>query len=110
MSSRWSVLALLFSLRVTMAVQFQAVGALSPFLMDSYGIGLADTGLLIGLYLSPGMIFAMPGAAVGRRFGDKQTVALGMVLMLAGELISLLLPLWSAQIAGRVLAGIGGLS
>lgn len=108
MSKRWSVLALLFFIRVTMAVQFQAVGALSPFMMDSFGVGLADTGLLIGLYLSPGIIFAMPGAAIGRRFGDKQMVAFGMVLMLAGELASLLVPLWGAQIAGRVLAGVGG--
>jgi MFS family permease len=108
MTNRWSVLALLFCVRVTMAFQFQAVAALSPFLMHSFGVGLADIGLLIGLYLSPGIVIALPGGAIGRRFGDKRAVAFGMVLMLAGGLVMSLAPGWEAQIAGRVLAGVGG--
>lgn len=108
MSNRWTVLALLFGIRVTMAVQFQAAAALSPFLMERFGLGLADIGLLIGLYLSPGIVFALPGAAIGRRFGDKRTVAFGMGLMLAGGLVVAALPIWEAQIAGRVIAGTGG--
>lgn len=108
MSSRWSILALLFCVRVTMAFQSQAVAALSPYIMESYGVGLADIGLLIGLYLSPGILIAFPGAAIGRRFGDKQTVAFGLVLMLLGGLVVALMPTWEAQIAGRVLAGTGG--
>ena len=108
MTNRWRVLALLFCVRVTMAFQFQAVAALSPLLMDRFGVGLADIGLLIGLYLLPGIIIALPGGAIGRRFGDKRAVAFGMVLMLAGGLVMALVPGWQAQITGRVLAGIGG--
>ncbi len=74
MSNRWTILALLFGLRVTMAIQFQATAALSPFMMEGFGLGLADIGLLIGFYLLPGIVFAMPGAAIGQRFGDKRTV------------------------------------
>lgn len=108
MSERWSILALLFCVRVTMAFQFQAVAALSPFLMDRFGVGLADIGLLIGLYLSPGIAIALPGGAIGKRFGDKRAVAFGMLLMLAGGLVTALVPGWEAQITGRVLAGVGG--
>lgn len=108
MTSRWNILALLFCVRVTMAVQFQAVAALSPGLMNQYGIGLADIGLLLGLYLSPGIIIALPGGAIAQWFGDKRTVALAMVLMLVGSLMTLFMPSWEAQIGGRVLAGIGG--
>ncbi len=108
MSERWKALAVLFTVRVTMAVQFQSVAALSPFMMADYGLGLADIGLLIGLYLSPGLVIALPGGAIGRRFGDKRTVAAAMVLMLAGGLLIALVPLWEAQAAGRVLAGVGG--
>ena len=54
MSNRWGVLVLLFCIRVTMAFQFQTVAALSPFFMTTLGIGLADIGLLIGVYLLPG--------------------------------------------------------
>lgn len=109
MSNRWAILALLFSIRVTMAVQFQAVAALSPLIMRQYGVGLADIGLLIGLYLSPGIVIALPGSGIGRRFGDKQAVAFGMVLMLAGGLVIALLPGWQAQIAGRLVSGVGGI-
>ena len=108
MTNRWNVLALLFCVRVTMAVQFQAVAALSPELMNQYGIGLADIGLLLGLYLSPGIIIALPGGAIAQWFGDKRTVAVGMVLMLLGSLMTLFLTSWEAQIFGRVLAGTGG--
>jgi MFS family permease len=108
MRNRWSVLALLFCIRATMALQFEAVAALSPFVQDGFGIGLADIGLLIGLYLSPGIVIAIPGAAIGRRIGDKRTVVLGLVLMLAGAVVVALVPLWQAQLAGRVIAGIGG--
>ena len=52
MAERWRALAVLFAVRVTMALQFQSVAALSPFMMTDYGVGLADVGLLIGLYLS----------------------------------------------------------
>lgn len=108
LADRWKMLALLFAVRVAMAFQFQTVAALSPFMMTAYGIGLADIGLLIGLYLSPGLLFALPGAAIGRRFGDKHTVAFALVLMLAGGVLIASLPTWEAQVAGRVLAGIGG--
>lgn len=108
MPNRWSILTLLFCVRVTMAFQYQAVATLSPFVMQEFGVGLADIGLLIGLYLSPGIIIAFPGTAIGRRFGDKETVSLGMLLMLAGGLLVALVPIWEAQIAGRLLAGVGG--
>lgn len=91
-----------------MAFQYQAVASLSPFVMQEFNVGLADIGLLIGLYLSPGILIAFPGAAIGRRFGDKETVSLGMLLMLAGGLLVALVPTWEAQITGRLIAGVGG--
>lgn len=108
MTNRWTVLLLLFAVRVSMAFQFQSSAALSPFSMDRFGVGLADIGLVIGLYLSPGILIALPGAAIGRRFGDERVVAFGMLLMLAGELAVMLIPAWEAQLVGRVVAGIGG--
>lgn len=108
MAERWRVLAVLFTVRVAMAFQFQSVASLSSFMMADYGFGLADIGLLIGLYVSPGILIALPGGAIGRRFGDKQAVAFGMALMIAGGLLIALSPTWEAQVAGRVLAGLGG--
>jgi MFS family permease len=108
MTGRWSVLALLFAVRTTMAFQFQAVAALAPLMRSDPGISLADIGLLIGLYLAPGIALAAPGGAIGKRFGDRAAVITGLVLMVAGGLMMSAADSWSAQIAGRLIAGTGG--
>ncbi len=108
MPVRWHVLALLFTLRTTMAFQFQAVGTLGPLVRTEFGVGLLDLGILIGLYQSAGIVISLPGGALGRRFGDKTCVFAGLVLMTLGGLTMALLPGWSAQIGGRLLAGFGG--
>ncbi|NNK79553.1 MAG: MFS transporter [Litoreibacter sp.] len=91
-----------------MAFQFQSVAALSPLIARDYGASLADIGLLIGFYLAPGVIIAIPGGAIAAWFGDKRVVAFSMVLMLAGGLLLSLASSWEMQVAGRLLAGVGG--
>lgn len=108
MAIRWRMLALLFLVRVAMAFQFQAVGALAPLYADAFRVGLADVGLLIGLYLSPGLVLAVPGGALGRRFGDKNVVAAGLAMMTIGSAMMAASDLWAAQLVGRTLAGVGG--
>ena len=105
---RWRTLAVLFAVRAAMGFQFQSVAAVAPLLGHDLGVGLADIGLLIGLYLMPGVVLALPGGAIGAKFGDKATVLFGLALMCAGGVIMAVLPSWEAQIAGRLLAGIGG--
>ena len=73
-SNRWVILAVLFIARTAMAFQFQSVGALSPLIIEGYDVSLADIGLLIGLYLAPGVVVAIPGGAIAGRFGDKRIV------------------------------------
>ncbi len=108
MPGRWRVLSVLFAARAAMAFQFQAVAALSPLYMQNFGAGLADIGFLIGLYLAPGLVLAVPGGSIGSRLGDRRAIILGMGLMVAGAVLVLLLPGWPAQVAGRLLAGVGG--
>ena len=108
MHNRWLVLAVLFVVRLTMAFQFQSVAAVAPLLGQAFGVGLADIGLLIGLYLAPGMALALPGGAIGDRFGDKRTVLAALLLMLIGGLAMAQSTSWSVQIAGRLIGGAGG--
>lgn len=108
MKQRWNILIILFIVRLSMAFQFQSVASLSPAFMKAYGVGLGDIGVLISLYLAPGIAFALPGGEIGRRFGDKRVVLFGLVLMMAGGLLMAFAPNWHLQIAGRVVAGIGG--
>jgi MFS family permease len=108
MQHRWNVLALLFVVRLSMAFQFQSVAAMSPSIMQNYGVGLSDMGLLISLYLAPGLAFALPGGAIGRWFGDKRVVLLGLGLMVAGGVMTAFAPSWGWQMAARIVAGSGG--
>ncbi|MEZ5824635.1 MAG: MFS transporter [Geminicoccaceae bacterium] len=109
MNGRWQILALLFAVRLSMAFQFEAVAALPSAYVERFAVDLADLGILIGLYLSPGILLAIPGAGIGRRFGDKRAVLAGLALMATGGLVMVLSPGWSGQFAGRVIAGTGGI-
>ena len=70
MPARWLMLFVLFAARTTMAIQFQVVGALSPLFRETFGVGLADIGFLIGIYFVPAIVLVFPGGALARRFGD----------------------------------------
>src|SRR5882672_12028915 len=91
-----------------MGFQFQSVAAVAPLLGRDFGVGLADIGILIGLYFTPGVALALPGGAIGQRFGDKRTVLAALMLMLIGGLAMALSDSWNIQIAGRLVAGAGG--
>ena len=51
-----------------------------------FGVSIADIGVLIGLYFAPGVVLALPGGAIGQKFGDKTTVLAALLLMLMGSL------------------------
>src|SRR3954466_15537859 len=100
MRNRWSVLAVLFFIRTTMAVQFQSVAAVAPLLSVDFGVSLADIGILVGLYSAPGVVIALPGGAIGKWLGDKETVVAGLALMIAGGCIMAFSSSWGGQISG----------
>jgi predicted MFS family arabinose efflux permease len=106
--NRWSILAVLFAVRLTMGFQFQSVAAVAPLLEPQFGVSLADIGLLIGLYFTPGVALSLPGGAIGQRFGDKATVLAALLLMLIGGLAMAVSNSWNVQLAGRLVAGAGG--
>jgi MFS family permease len=108
LQNRWFVLAILFAVRLTMAFQFQSVAAVAPLLGSALGVSLADIGLLIGFYFTPGIALSLPGGAIGQRFGDRQTVFAALLLMLTGQLAMAFSFSWTVQLAGRLIAGAGG--
>jgi MFS family permease len=105
--NRWGILAVLFAARSTIAFQFQSVAAVAPLLTSQFGVSLADIGVLIGLYFAPGVVLALPGGAIGQKFGDKRTALGALLLMLAGSAMMAAAASWNIQIAGRLLAGAG---
>ncbi len=108
MHNRWGILAILFVVRLTIAFQFQSVAAVAPLLQQTFGAGLADIGILIGLYFTPGVVLALPGGAIGRALGDKPTTIAALLLMTAGSLVMATTDVWGWQMAGRLVSGAGG--
>jgi MFS family permease len=105
--NRWGVLAVLFTVRLSMAFQFQSVAAIAPLLGNTFGASLADIGILIGLYFTPGVALSLPGGAVGQKFGDKATALGALSVMLIGNLAMAFGDSWGWQVAGRLVAGSG---
>lgn len=104
---RWRILAVLFFARTAMGFQFQAVAALSSFLVGGFAIDYTQLGLLVGLYLLPGIAIAYPGGLLGQRFGDKRIALLGMMLMVVGGVLTAAGNDYASFFAGRLLGGIG---
>ena len=103
---RWRMLFVLFLARTAMAYQFQTVASDGPFLIEALGIGYAELGTLIGLYMLPGIVIALPGGMLGQRFGAKQMTLIGLGLMtLGGVLMSTDSVLF--VFAGRLVSGLG---
>lgn len=107
MSKRWLVLAVLAFARIAMGFQFQAVASVAPFLVDEFHIDYAAVGTLIGLYLLPGIVLALPGGFLGRRFGEKRMVLIGLGLMAVGGAVSAAGTSYAILVAGRAITGVG---
>jgi len=101
------VLGVLAFARIAMGFQFQAVASVAPFLVEEFSIDYASVGTLIGLYLLPGIVLALPGGWLGRRFGEKRMVLAGLALMTAGGVISALGTSYAMLVAGRAITGVG---
>jgi MFS family permease len=92
-----------------LAYQFQTIAAITPVLhTELVGFDLGDAGLLIGLYLLPGMVLPLAGGAISQVAGDRFAVTLGFILAIVGGLIPILISGWTALVVGRLLAGAGG--
>lgn len=105
--NRWIALVLLFFARFAMAFQFQSLGAVSPLLMADLTLEYALLGTLIGIWMLPGVFFAIPGGALGQRFGEKRMVVLGLALLALGTLMIATASAYDVVFVGRLVSGIG---
>ena len=106
-TNRWFMLLLLFFSRTAMGLQFQTVASVRPFLMDALAIDFTAIGVLIGLYMLPGVVIAFPGGMLGQRFGAKGVVVAGLVLMVLGSVAMGVSSSFVGVAAGRLIAGTG---
>jgi len=107
MTSPWRCLAALTLARTAMGFQFQSIAAVGPLMGDDLVLDKTQLGWLIGLYLLPGVAFALPGGLLGRRFGDKRLVLAGLALMGIGGAWLSVAESFTAANAARFTSGIG---
>ena len=79
-ATRWWILGLLFACRAALGFQFQTLGSVSDSLVSALGFSYAQIGTLIGLFMLPGLLLSMPAGRAGRRAGDRQLVAGGLLV------------------------------
>lgn len=92
-----------------MGLQLQAIASLSPFLIADLGFDYGEIGLLIGLFLAPGVVLAMPGSLLVARFGYLRVGVAGALLMALGSLaLAFVDTFWQAA-GSRLIAGTGGI-
>lgn len=108
MSPRWAMLLVIFFTRATMGFQFQSIAALAPFLVVALDLSYAQVGLLMGLFLLPGLVIALPGGLLGQRFGSLRVTLAGLGLMVVGGMIVSYGGGMGSAATGRAVAGIGG--
>jgi predicted MFS family arabinose efflux permease len=106
---RWLALTILTIARVSLGFQFQSIAVLFPWLRHDFSLSYADLGVLMGLYMFPGILLAIVGGLLGRRFGDKRMVCIGLVLMTLGGILIGLADSYTVILCGRLVAGIGAI-
>ena len=106
---RWAVLALIIGIRVALTIQVQCVGALGPVLLadPSLGLGYAALGTLIGAYMLPGTLVALPSGWLVARLGERYMVLAGLLLLAAGGLALAAAPGFGTAVTARLVSGAG---
>jgi len=104
---RWHILALLFLARIGLGFQFQTVASVGDNLVVAFGLDYVGIGLLIGLFMAPGLFLAIPAGYWGRFVSDRNMVVLGLsVLAFGGLFSSFATESWMIGL-GRIFAGAG---
>lgn len=104
---RWAMLALLFAARVGLGFQFQTMGSVADPVAARLGLSAAEAGALIGLFLMPGLVLAIPAGFAGRYASDRVLVALGLASLAVGGAIAAAADGFAMLAAGRLLCGAG---
>ena len=105
--NRWIILALLFIARIGLGFQFQTLGSVSNVLVEELHLNYLQIGSLIGLFMVPGMILAIPAGFAGRFMSDRFIVGLGLLTLAAGGGLAALAGSFEMLAAGRLICGVG---
>lgn len=101
------MLALLFVCRTGLGFQFQTLGSVSDSLVAGFSFSYVEIGTLIGLFMLPGLVLALPAGYLGRKLPDRLLVSLAFVCLAAGGLVAALAQGFGQLALGRLACGVG---
>ena len=105
--TRWFILALLFFARIGLGFQFQTLGSVAGELAGQLGLNYTEIGSLIGFFMVPGMILALPAGFAGRLMSDQFIVGLGLIALAAGGGLAAVADSFNLLAMGRMICGVG---
>ncbi len=106
-SLRWRILALLFVCRTGLGLQFQTLASVSDQLVVDLGLRYAEIGSLIGLFMLPGLVLALPAGYLGRHVPDRWLVVAGLASLSLGGVLASLASGFGLLALARLVAGVG---
>ena len=109
MATRWIVLVGLVLARIAFAFQLQSVAVVAPGLIDDFALDALSVGTLVGLFMLPGLVLAIPGSLIGQWFGERRFLIACLVAMTAGGVICGLAEDYRWLWFGRLFSGFGGI-
>lgn len=108
LENRWTMLAVIFLTRTSMGFMFQSVASIAPFLLDHFRLSYGQIGFLMGLFLLPGVVLALPGGVLSQRFSSRRVAVGGLALMIVGGVVTAASSSFLEACVGRAVAGAGG--
>ncbi len=104
---RWFILAILFIARTCMALEFQILGAVMPFARVDLDSDYAAMGQLMGLFMLPGIVLALPAGMLSSRFGLRRLAVFSLLLLAGGSALFSVSHDYGTALAGRLVGGAG---
>jgi len=107
MGNRWIMLGVLAFAQLVLGLQCIGFAVSLPWMIGEFGLDRASAGQLVGLYLLPAVLFALPMVRRRRRLGNRPALLLGAGLMTVGGFTTAAAGSATALAVGQAIAGIG---
>lgn len=106
-NSPWAMLIILVFTAVAAPVSLNKISPIAPVLTDYFKIGETQLGMLISVFSFTGIILALPGGLLIRRFGPWKCVLAALLALLSGSLLGIYSGSFELLLISRVVEGIG---
>ncbi len=101
------ILAIVFLARTCIGFQFIAVAAQMPQLRADLHFNYSQIGILLGVFMIAGAVLSLPSGMIANRLGDRRTIQIGLVALVAGGVILGSGETFHAALIGRIIGGFG---